>query len=141
MLAVTPANSDLANSDALKLAREVDPEVGGGVRATAQGVRTLGVLTKIDLMDPGTDALDALQGRVYAVRGARGATRQLRRGFIGVVNRSQKDILDNLSIQVRLRRAARRGRTRCKRSAASLSGTRRTVRLRLAWARRTSPRC
>ena len=26
ILAVTPANSDLANSDALKLAKEVDPE-------------------------------------------------------------------------------------------------------------------
>ena len=34
------ANTDLANSDGLKLAREVDPE----------GLRTIGVLTKIDLM-------------------------------------------------------------------------------------------
>jgi vacuolar protein sorting-associated protein 1 len=40
ILAVTPANTDLANSDGLKLAREVDPE----------GQRTIGVLTKIDLM-------------------------------------------------------------------------------------------
>lgn len=44
ILSVTPANTDLANSDALKMAREVDPK----------GDRTIGVLTKIDLMDPGT---------------------------------------------------------------------------------------
>ena len=41
ILAVTPANTDVATSDALQLAKEVDPE----------GRRTLGVLTKIDLMD------------------------------------------------------------------------------------------
>ena len=40
ILAVTPANNDLANSEGLKMAREVDPE----------GQRTIGVLTKIDLM-------------------------------------------------------------------------------------------
>ena len=40
ILAVSPANVDLANSDGLKMAREVDPE----------GTRTIGVLTKIDLM-------------------------------------------------------------------------------------------
>lgn len=40
ILAVTAANTDLANSDGLKLAREVDPE----------GTRTVGVLTKVDLM-------------------------------------------------------------------------------------------
>ena len=46
ILAVTPANQDLANSDALKLARTVDKE----------GDRTIGVITKLDLMDQGTDA-------------------------------------------------------------------------------------
>ena len=46
VLAVTPANQDLANSDALKLARTVDKE----------GDRTIGVITKLDLMDQGTDA-------------------------------------------------------------------------------------
>ena len=40
VLVVTAANTDLANSDGLKLAREVDPE----------GTRTIGVLTKVDLM-------------------------------------------------------------------------------------------
>lgn len=72
ILAVTPANMDLANSDALKIAKEVDP----------QGVRTIGVITKLDLMDEGTDARDILENKLLP----------LRRGYIGVVNRSQKDI-------------------------------------------------
>ncbi|KDQ61820.1 hypothetical protein JAAARDRAFT_31294 [Jaapia argillacea MUCL 33604] len=72
ILAVSAANVDLANSEALKLARTVDP----------QGRRTIGVLTKLDLMDAGTNALDVLTGRVYP----------LKLGFIGVVNRSQQDI-------------------------------------------------
>jgi dynamin 1-like protein len=46
------------------------------------GRRTIGVLTKLDLMDAGTNALDILTGRVYP----------LKLGFIGVVNRSQRDI-------------------------------------------------
>jgi dynamin 1-like protein len=57
ILAVTSANTDLANSDGLKLAREVDPE----------GLRTIGVLTKVDLMDQGTDVIDILAGRVIPV--------------------------------------------------------------------------
>ena len=46
ILAVTPANSDLANSDALKLCREVDPTGEGwgegGGRANWEGVRDVG---------------------------------------------------------------------------------------------------
>ncbi|XP_029292727.1 dynamin-2 isoform X4 [Cottoperca gobio] len=72
ILAVTPANTDLANSDALKIAKEVDP----------QGLRTIGVITKLDLMDEGTDAKEILENKLLP----------LRRGYIGVVNRSQKDI-------------------------------------------------
>jgi dynamin GTPase len=72
ILAVSPANADLANSDALKLAREVDPS----------GMRTIGVITKLDLMDDGTDAREIFENRVLP----------LRRGYIGIVNRSQRDI-------------------------------------------------
>ncbi|XP_051758218.1 dynamin-1-like protein isoform X1 [Ctenopharyngodon idella] len=72
ILCVSPANSDLATSDALKLAREVD----------ADGRRTLLVVSKLDLMDAGTDALEVLLGRVIPVR----------LGIIGVVNRSQHDL-------------------------------------------------
>ncbi|KAL0210471.1 hypothetical protein RCL1_004907 [Eukaryota sp. TZLM3-RCL] len=78
ILAVSAANTDLANSDALQLARVVDPE----------GRRTLGIITKLDLMDQGTDAMDILTGKVVS----------LRLGFIGVVNRSQADIVSNKNI-------------------------------------------
>uniref|UniRef100_A0A8C2UFG4 Dynamin-2 n=1 Tax=Coturnix japonica TaxID=93934 RepID=A0A8C2UFG4_COTJA len=82
ILAVSPANSDLANSDALKVAKEVDP----------QGQRTIGVITKLDLMDEGTDARDVLENKLLP----------LRRGYIGVVNRSQKDIDGKKDIQAAL---------------------------------------
>nr|KAF6400837.1 dynamin 2 [Rousettus aegyptiacus] len=82
ILAVTPANMDLANSDALKLAKEVDP----------QGLRTIGVITKLDLMDEGTDARDVLENKLLP----------LRRGYIGVVNRSQKDIEGKKDIRAAL---------------------------------------
>ncbi|XP_072992587.1 dynamin-related protein 5A [Typha latifolia] len=72
ILAISPANQDLATSDAIKISREVDPK----------GERTFGVLTKIDLMDKGTDAVDILEGRSY----------RLQYPWIGVVNRSQADI-------------------------------------------------
>ncbi|KAK6414198.1 Dynamin-related GTPase protein [Oleoguttula sp. CCFEE 5521] len=82
VLAVSPANVDIVNSEALKLARHVDP----------MGRRTIGVLTKIDLMDHGTNALDILSGRVYP----------LKLGFIGVVNRSQQDIQGNKDLSAAL---------------------------------------
>lgn len=50
ILALSAANTDLANSDSLQIAREVDPH----------GDRTIGVVTKIDLMDEGTDAIEIL---------------------------------------------------------------------------------
>ena len=46
------------------------------------GERTIAVLTKLDLMDSGTDARKVLENKVYP----------LKRGYVGVVNRSQRDI-------------------------------------------------
>jgi len=83
ILAVTAANVDLANSDGLKLAREVDPE----------GQRTIGVLTKIDLMDTGTDVVDILAGRIIP----------LRLGYVPVVNRGQRDIENRKRIDLALK--------------------------------------
>lgn len=79
ILAVSAANQDLTNSEGLKLARSVDPD----------GLRTIGVLTKVDIMDHGTDCTDILNNQVIP----------LRRGYIAVVNRSQKDIMENLPIR------------------------------------------
>lgn len=79
ILAVTAANSDLANSDALQIAGNADPD----------GHRTIGVITKLDIMDRGTDARNLLLGKVIP----------LRLGYVGVVNRSQEDIMLNRSIK------------------------------------------
>ena len=79
ILAVTPGNSDLANSDALTLSRLVDKE----------GRRTIGVITKLDIMDRGTDALAYIRNEVVP----------LRLGYVGVVNRCQQDIAQRRSIR------------------------------------------
>merc|ERR1719507_160632 len=79
ILAVSPANADMATSESLKIARDIDPD----------GRRTLAVVTKLDLMDAGTDAIDILRGRVIPVK----------LGIIGVINRSQQDIIDKKDIK------------------------------------------
>ncbi|KAK8963334.1 hypothetical protein KSP40_PGU007323 [Platanthera guangdongensis] len=84
ILAISPANQDLATSDAIKISREVDPK----------GERTFGVLTKIDLMDKGTDAVDILEGKTY----------RLQFPWFGVVNRSQADINKNVDMIAARRR-------------------------------------
>ncbi|KAL1135519.1 hypothetical protein V6Z11_A12G179600 [Gossypium hirsutum] len=78
ILAISPANQDIATSDAIKLARDVDPS----------GERTFGVLTKLDLMDKGTNAVDVLKGRAY----------RLQHPWVGIVNRSQADINKNVDM-------------------------------------------
>lgn len=79
ILSVTPANTDIATSEAIKMSKEVDPD----------GRRTLAVITKLDLMDAGTDAIDILCGRIIPVK----------LGIIGVVNRSQQDIMNRKTIE------------------------------------------
>lgn len=79
ILAITAANTDFATSEALQIAREYDPD----------GSRTLAVLTKLDIMDHGTDAYEALSGNVIKVK----------LGIIGVVNRCQLDINNNKAIK------------------------------------------
>ncbi|KAG2539258.1 hypothetical protein PVAP13_9NG468400 [Panicum virgatum] len=84
ILAISPANQDIATSDAIKLARDVDPT----------GERTFGVLTKLDLMDKGTNALDVLEGRAY----------RLQHPWVGIVNRSQADINRNVDMIIARRK-------------------------------------
>lgn len=79
ILAVSSANTDFSTSEALKLARDADPD----------GRRTLAVITKLDLMDHGTDAYDTLCGRVIPVK----------LGIVGVINRSQLDIKNKKPIE------------------------------------------
>lgn len=69
ILCVLPANADMTTSDGLQMARELDPK----------GIRTIGVITKIDIMDRGTNAKRMMEGKDVA----------LRLGFVGIKNRSQ----------------------------------------------------
>ncbi len=70
---------DIQNSPAIQLARKADKE----------GDRTIGVLTKLDIMDAGTHAKKLLT-RKHNIK--------LKHGFIGIINRSQKNINDKVSI-------------------------------------------
>ena len=78
ILCVIAANSDIATSDGLKLAKEID----------VSGTRTLGVLTKLDIMDAGTDAKKALMNEEIP----------LKLGYVGVKNRSKQDLNNKLSM-------------------------------------------
>lgn len=75
ILAITPANQDIANSAAIKVSRKVD-------RA---GVRTYGVLTKFDLMNRGKIVLS-------------GRSCGLRNPWVGIVNCSHEDINSNVDM-------------------------------------------
>ena len=83
ILCVIPANADISCSDALQMARQIDPK----------GIRTVGVITKIDIMDAGTNAKKMLSGQEV----------QLRLGYVGVKNRSQADINSNKRVKEALR--------------------------------------
>lgn len=74
ILCVLPANMDMTLSDGLQMAREVDPK----------GHRTVGVVTKLDIMDAGTNAKNMLENKEVP----------LRLGYVGIKNRSQQDIIN-----------------------------------------------
>ena len=59
ILAVIPANVDIANQEILEIAGELD----------VRGERTLGVLTKPDLVDKGgeSEVIDIIEGRSHAL--------------------------------------------------------------------------
>ena len=79
ILCVIPANSDIFTSDALRMAKEIDDS----------GERTIGVLTKLDIMDQGTDVRkDLLNERI-----------PLKLGYIGIKNRSKQDLVNNISMK------------------------------------------
>jgi GTP-binding protein EngB required for normal cell division len=84
ILCVIAANSDIATSDGLKMAKELD----------TKGVRTLGVLTKVDIMDKGTDAKKVLLNQEIP----------LKLGYIAVKNRSKQDLIDKISMEETIRK-------------------------------------
>lgn len=79
ILCVIPANADLTTSEALQMSRRLDPK----------GIRTVGVITKIDIMDRGVDARKMLLGEEVP----------LRLGYVGVKNRSQLDINQDTKVK------------------------------------------
>uniref|UniRef100_A0A4W3JB80 Interferon-induced GTP-binding protein Mx-like n=1 Tax=Callorhinchus milii TaxID=7868 RepID=A0A4W3JB80_CALMI len=80
-LVVVPCNVDIATTEALKMAQEVDPS----------GERTVGILTKPDLVDKGTEStiVDIVQNLVV----------ELKKGYMIVKCRGQKEINDKLTLQ------------------------------------------
>ncbi|XP_042592252.1 LOW QUALITY PROTEIN: interferon-induced GTP-binding protein Mx3-like [Cyprinus carpio] len=79
-MVVVPCNTDIATTEALKMAQEVDPE----------GVRTLAILTKPDLIDRGTEKniLAVVQNKVIP----------LRKGYVMVKCRGQQQIDEKVSL-------------------------------------------
>jgi dynamin 1-like protein len=78
ILCVIAANSDIATSDGLMLAKDID----------VAGTRTLGVLTKLDIMDAGADAKKVLMNEEIP----------LKLGYVGVKNRSKQDLNNKISM-------------------------------------------
>ncbi|XP_076609473.1 interferon-induced GTP-binding protein Mx-like [Chaetodon auriga] len=79
-LVVVPCNVDIATTEALKMAQEVDPD----------GERSLGILTKPDLVDQGTEGtvVDIVHNEVI----------HLKKGYMIVRCRGQKEITDKVSL-------------------------------------------
>nr|Q5U752.1 RecName: Full=Interferon-induced GTP-binding protein Mx; AltName: Full=Interferon-inducible Mx protein [Solea senegalensis]AAV49303.1 interpheron-inducible Mx protein [Solea senegalensis]ACD93188.1 Mx protein [Solea senegalensis] len=79
-LVVHACNVDLATTEALQMAQEEDPE----------GERTLGILTKPDLVDKGTEqmVIDILQNEVI----------HLKKGYMIVRCRGQQEIMQKVSL-------------------------------------------
>ncbi|KYN99744.1 dynamin-like protein [Plasmodium gaboni] len=84
ILAVSSANIDLANSDSLKMARNVDPK----------HERTIGVITKCDMVEKPEIWKKMISGSLYP----------LKKGFVAVVCRSQKDVEDNITIEMSIKK-------------------------------------
>lgn len=84
ILAVVPANTDPSTCECLQIAKKLDPE----------GIRTIAVVTKLDIIDDGTlqDTTELLLGNRIPVK----------LGIVGVVNRSQKDTVENKSMEAAL---------------------------------------
>lgn len=79
ILCVIPANADMSTSEALQLSQQLDPS----------GSRTIGVITKIDIMDKGTDARSMILNKEIP----------LKLGYIGVKGRSQDDVNKKIAVK------------------------------------------
>ena len=78
ILCVIRANSDIWTFGSLRMAKEIDES----------GERTIGILTKIDIMDQGTDVRKFLLNEEIP----------LKMGYVGMINRSKQDRVNKLSL-------------------------------------------
>ncbi|KAB5576866.1 hypothetical protein PHYPO_G00203430 [Pangasianodon hypophthalmus] len=85
-LVVVPANIDIATTEALKMTKKMDPN----------GQRTLGILTKPDLVDKGAEksVVNTVNNQVIP----------LKKGYMIVKCRGQQDINENLSLSIALQK-------------------------------------
>uniref|UniRef100_A0A3P8PT44 Interferon-induced GTP-binding protein Mx n=1 Tax=Astatotilapia calliptera TaxID=8154 RepID=A0A3P8PT44_ASTCA len=84
-LVVVPCNVDIATTEALRMAQQVDPE----------GERTLGILTKPDLVDKGTEE--------NVVKIVHNEVIPLKKGYMVVKCRGQKEITEKVSLSEALK--------------------------------------
>lgn len=84
ILVVMQANVDISTSEALQMALKLDPA----------GDRTIGVLTKLDLMDQGTSAKNLLENSDVTIK----------HGYVALKNRSQQDLNDRLPVNVAIQK-------------------------------------
>lgn len=87
ILAVMPARTDIEADIALDLIKEYDPK----------GIRTVGILTKLDLMNQGTDITNLLENKISI-------DLQLKYGYYGIRNRTKQEttkfnVLEGLEIE------------------------------------------
>jgi GTPase SAR1 family protein len=79
ILCTVQANIDLSTSDAIKIAKQID----------LNGERTICALTKVDLVDRGSEILNILNNDEVV----------LKYGYVAVKNRSAQDIKENVTVQ------------------------------------------
>ena len=82
ILCVVAANVDITTSEALQKAKAWDPKM----------IRTVGVVTKIDIMNPGSNCKKLLMNEEV----------ELKFGFVALKNRSQEDIIEKMKVQTGL---------------------------------------
>ena len=87
-LCVVPVNVDPVTVESFKIADQYDPF----------HKRTIGVITKVDLIDPGTErtVLNLLENKI----------KPLELGYVAVKNRGDKDILNKMSLAEAKKREA-----------------------------------
>ncbi|OMJ81889.1 hypothetical protein SteCoe_17590 [Stentor coeruleus] len=87
ILAITPASNDSSNSKSVPMAKQADPE----------GLRTLGVFTKLDRIEKGCNPLEMMEK----------ISTYFKLGYVGVVCRDQSDIISGKTFEDQFKKEAK----------------------------------